>query len=209
MSDTGLRQRIGLKTATKVWLNASAAQYHYMHRPVHDRACPFGWRVTLDGKATATDGAPYGFIIFCSVHFVRLKLEWGYPGLPTKWQVLSLARLWLHDDMPKLSATCVIGKAHKLVQRRWLEVHPPVNYAEPYHILKIVSYADMEFHTGTVYEAANYRYSGETVSKRRHRNTRGPGMDGHKLARYIYDLPCPKWTLTPPPVQLPLFEVAI
>lgn len=202
-----LRQRIELCQATKEWLNAAAAAHHYMHRRVHDRATPFGWRVRFDGMDVMPDGKPCGFIVFCSVHFTKLKGEFGYPGLPSKWQVLSLARLWLHDDLPRFSETCVIGKAHKLVQRRWLEIHPPVNHDEPYHVLKIISFADNVHHRGTIYEAANYRKSGETISRRRHKNTRGPGMDGHTLTRYIYDLPRPNWKLPKPPVQLALFAV--
>lgn len=97
--------RIGLDVASKQWLNAAAVEHHYMHRPIHDRACPFGWRVTFDGHDTMPDGKPCGFIVFASVHFTKLKGEFGYPGLPTKWQVLSLARLWLHDGLPKMSET--------------------------------------------------------------------------------------------------------
>src|SRR5690606_19575364 len=142
--------------------NKQAKKYHYMHRPVHPRANPFGWGVTFDGELYRPDGAPAGFIMFASIHFTRLKGEFGEPGLPTKWQVLSLARLWLHDDLPRNSETVTIAKALKLVQRRWLEVHPPVFPDEPYHILKIISYADTRFHDGTIYKAANFRYTGET-----------------------------------------------
>jgi hypothetical protein len=195
-----LRQRIELRPATRQWLNEAATLHHYMHRTVHPRACPFGWHVYFDGNATMPDGLPCGFIIYSSVHFVKLAGEFGYPGLPTKWQVLSLSRLWLHDSLPKFSETCVIGKAHKLVQRRWLEVHPPVDYSQPYHILKVISYADTFYHEGTIYKAANFRYTGSTISARRHKNSRGPGMDGHRLERYIYDLPKPNWTL-PAPVE--------
>ncbi len=187
-----LRERIQLKVQPKTWLNAMASQHHYLHRPVHDRACPFGWAIEFDGQLSRPDGKPSGFIIFASVHFVRLRGEFGYPGLPTKWQVLSLSRLWLHDDLPKNSETCTIAKALKLVQRRWLEVHPPRFPDEPYHILKIISYADTKFHTGTIYRAANFRDTGRTMSAGRHKNTRGAGA-GSELIRFIYDLSEPRW----------------
>lgn len=189
LSSWALPPRLTLEIASKRWLNDAAVEHHYMHRKVHDRACPFGWRVKFDGLDTMPDGKPCGFIMFCSVHFIKLRGEFGYPGLPTKWQVLSLARLWLNDDMPKMSASCVIAKSHKLVQSRWLEVHPPKYLDQPYEIQKIISFADNEYHKGTVYKAAGYRLAGKTVSKRRHHNTRGIGMDGHTLTRYIYDLP--------------------
>lgn len=193
------------------WLNAQAKRYHYMHRPVHDRAMPFGWGVAFDGALYRPDGAPSGFIVFCSIHFTKLEGEFGYPGLPTKWQVLSLARLWLHDDLPRNSETVTIAKALKLVQRRWLEVHPPAFPDEPYHILKIISFADTRYHEGTIYKAANFRLSGETVSKSRHKNTRGAGMDGAVLRRFVYDLNEPRWKLNALGVarQLSLFRDAV
>ena len=199
-----LPQRIKLKIASKGWLNQMATEYHYMHRPVHHRASPFGWSVLFDGAQYQPDGAPSGFIIFASVHFTKLKGEFGYPGLPTKWQVLSLSRLWLHDSLPHNSETCVIAKALKLVQRRWLEVHPPRFPNQPYHIRKIISYADTRYHQGTIYKAANFRQAGRTRSQaRHHNNTRGPGQDGAELIRFIYDLKEPRWSYQQPQ-QLPL-----
>lgn len=188
-----LRTRINLIEMNRDWLNGMATAYHYMHRPVHQRSCPFGWAILFDEQLYQADCKPSGFIVFASIHFTRLSGEFGYPGLPTKWQVLSLARLWLHDDLPRNSETCVIGKALKLVQRRWLEVHPPVNICEPYHIRKIISFADTRYHQGVIYRAANFRFAGHTVSQRRHTNTRGSGMDGATLARYVYDLKKPNW----------------
>lgn len=191
-----LRQRIRLVERPRTWLNDAATKYHYMKRAVHPRACPFGWSVRFDGLDTVDD-IPGGFIIFASVHFTRLRGEFGYPGLPTKWQVLCLSRLWLRDDLPHNSETCVIGKALREVQRRWLEVHPPRFPDEPYHIVKIISYADTRFHRGTIYRAANFRESGHTKSRKRHKNSRGPGMDGAELIRFIYDLKEPRWKYEP------------
>lgn len=201
----GLRQRIRLVNASREWLNEMATRYHYMHRPVHRRACPFGWAVLFDGEKYQADGSPSGFIVFASVHFVRLRGEFGYPGLPTKWQVLCLSRLWLHDNLPRNSETCTIAKALKRVQRRWLEIHPPRNPDEPYHILKILSYADTRYHNGTVYRAANFREAGYTVSQKRHKNSRGHGANGAKLIRFVYDLPEPQWEWRLE-MGLPLFD---
>jgi len=200
-----LKQRISLLVSSRDKLNELAKTYHYMHSPIHCRACPFGWQVSFDGKVEL-DGKPAGFIIFASVHFTKLKQEFGYPGLPTKWQVLCLSRLWLHDDLPKNSETVTIAKAIKMVQKRWLEVHPPRFLDEPYHIRKIISYADTRFHSGTIYRAANFRESGRTTSPYRHTNTRGKGMNG-ELVRFIYDLKKPNWEWMPKqkPQQLSLF----
>ncbi len=200
-----LRQRIALQDADRDWLNEMASQHHYLHRPVHRRSCPFGWGVLWDGELYQPDGLPSGFIVFASVHFTRLRGEFGYPGLPTKWQVLCLARLWLHDTLPRNSETCVIAKALKMVQRRWLEVHPPRYLDEPYHIVKVISYADTRYHQGTIYRAANFREYGRTVSQVRHKNTRGHGADGAELICFIYDLPEPRWQYQAG-MGLPLFQ---
>lgn len=186
-----LRQRIVLRVAERDWLNEMAVRHHYMHRPVHVKAHPFGWAVEFDGQLYQPDGAPSGFIMFASVHFTKLKGEFGYEGLPTKWQVLCLSRLWLHDNLPKNSESCTVGRALRQVQRRWLEVHPPRFPDEPYHVLKVISYCELRYHLGTIYKATNFRYSGNTESKPRHKNTRGNGQG--ELARYIYDLPKPRW----------------
>ena len=200
-----LRQRIRLVEKPKNWLNEMAQKHHYMRRSVHHRACPFGWAVEFDGSLYRGDGLPAGFIIFASVHFTRLRGEFGYPGLPTKWQVLMLSRLWLHDDLPHNSETCVIGKALKMVQKRWLEVHPPRFLDEPYHVLKVISYADLRYHRGTIYRAANFRENGRTKTRKRHGNSRGPGVGDGELVRFIYDLREPRWKYEPTePVQLRL-----
>lgn len=189
-----LKQRIDIEPAKRIWLNAMATTHHYMHRPIHARAVPFGWAVRFDGELYQPDGKPSGFIIFASIHYTRLRGQFGYPGLPTKWQVLSLARLWLHDNLPHNSETVVIAKSLKQVQRRWLEVHPPVDWTQPYQIRKIISYSDCRYHTGTIYRAANFREIGRTVSASRHKNTRGSGMDGAELICFVYDLDEPKRT---------------
>lgn len=203
---TSLRQRIDLIEKTPQWLNQVAKKYHYMHRSVHQRAVPFGWGVIFDGQEFQPDGHPSGMIMFASIHYTRLSGEFGYAGLPTKWQVLSLARLWLHDNLPRNSETCVIAKAIKMVQRRWLEVHPPRFADQPYHVLKIISYSDSRYHTGTIYRAANFRETGKTISAKRHKNSRGGGMDGAELIRFIYDLDPPRWKFDVS-MGLPLFEV--
>lgn len=160
-----LSQRIDLITGKRDTLNDMAEKYHYLHRRVHQRSCPFGYMVTFDGMTTMPDGLPCGFIIFASIHFTRQKNLFGYDGLPSQWQVLSLARLWLHDELPKNSETIVISKAIQpkglerisRVGMDWLRTHPPKIPGEPYHIRLIVSYADNTVgHAGTIYKAANF-----------------------------------------------------
>ena len=56
---------------------------------------------------------------------------------------------------------------------------------------KIISYSDCRFHQGTIYRAANFREYGRTVSEKRHKGTRGEGMEGAELICFVYDLPEP------------------
>ena len=195
-----LPQRINLIFTEAAILNSMATEYHYMHRAVHYRGCPFGYLVEFDGQTILPDGKPAGFIIFASIHFTKQRGIFGYPGLPTKWQVLSLARLWLHDDLPHNSETVVISKAIKprgeahisLAGYDWLRVHPPKFPEQPYHIRLINSYSDKTYgHEGTIYKAANFERIGEVVSKQRHKNTRGSGFNNHTLIQYVYRLPEP------------------
>lgn len=206
------------------WLDEMCIQHHYMHRAIHQRSCHFGWALAWDGNALRPDGRPNGFIVYASIHFTRLRGEFGYENLPTKWQVLSLARLWIHPDLQSggelfspdilpgfvdrkgsfrsTLASTMIRSSFQLVQSRWLEVHPPRFLEQPYHILKIISFCDTRYFTGAVYRATGFRYCGTTISQRRHKNTRGPGMDGASLMRFIYDLPEPAWIYQPAQMQL-------
>jgi hypothetical protein len=192
-----LKDRITLVESDRKTLNDLAVKYHYMHKPVFHKAFPFGWSVQWDGNTHNPEGDAYGFIIYSLIHYTKLKGEFGYPGLPTKWQVLSLSRLWLHDDLPRNSETCVIGKSLKMVQKRWLEIHPPVFIDQPYHIVKVISYADMRYFSGTIYRAANFREVKKVKSPARNTKNRGAGMQGAELICFIYDLKIPSWNFNP------------
>lgn len=203
-----LRRRIELVERGRDWLAEMSNKHHYIHKGVHPRASPFGWGIRFDGKELMPDNSPSGFIVFSSIHFTKMVGEFGYEGLPTKWQVLCLSRLWLHDDLPRNSETCVIAKALKLVQRRWIEVHPPRYPDEPYHIRKVISYADGSLHVGTIYRAANFRELAPVVTKARKMGPRGIGVDGGtKLYRFVYDLAEPRWAYqAPQPTLFSLIE---
>lgn len=130
-----LRTRVQVIRCSQDWADAMAVKYHYLHRRLHPRAHPFSYQVVLDDRIA-------GFITYATPHFVRQRDLFGYPGLPTKWQVLMLARFWLRDDCPKHTASCALGRSLRRVPADWLEHHPPVDPSQPYEIEMVLSYAD-------------------------------------------------------------------
>lgn len=195
-----------------------------MHRSVHQRSVPFGWALSWNDAVNRPDGRPNGFIVYASIHYTKLRNEFGYDGLPTKWQVLSLARLWIHPDFQKGGELCqpeilpgytdrkgiwrstlateIIRQSLSMVQRRWIDIHPPRWPDQPYHIVKVISYADTRYFSGTIYRAAGFREISRVKSRARHRNTRGAGLDGAELICFVYDLPEPAWQYQVPQLEL-------
>jgi len=199
----GLRRRVQVERADLSWANAVVEERHYLHRPIHWRAHPFAYRVRLDG-------AECGVIVMATPHFTRKRGLFGYPGLPGKWQVLVVGRVWLdpavqHEQAnghASCVASCALAKVLRRVQRDWLLHHPPKWLDQPYHVRLVLAYADLGVgHEGTIYKAANFEYWGDTKSTRRRHGTRGEGS-GTVKRLYVYRLPRPRWDA--PIVQLPL-----
>lgn len=122
----------------------------------------------------------------------------GYDGLPTAWQVLDLARVWIHPDWQRHDETghalCMfsrmVSRVMKRVQRDWLEHHPPRFPTLPYHIELIISYCQLSHHEGTGYRASNFKSVGIT-------------SDSTKEV-YTYRLPAPRWKWKLADVRLPV-----
>lgn len=189
-----LRRRIEVERANLEWANALVEDRHYLHRRVHPRAHPFAYRVLLDGSEC-------GVIVMATPHFVKQTRLFGYPGLPTKWQTLMIARVWLDPSVQlqqsnghaSCVASCALGQMLRRVQRDWLLHHPPRFPEQPYHIRLVMAYADTGAgHEGTIYRAANFEYWGDTQNTRRRHTTRGE-HDGSVKRLYIYRLERPRW----------------
>jgi hypothetical protein len=73
-----LIDRIQIERCPLNWAQWVAREYHYMHREVHPRACPFAYRIWLDSQSTRPDGHPCGMVMFATVHFTRQKELFGY-----------------------------------------------------------------------------------------------------------------------------------
>lgn len=74
-----------------------------------------------------------------------------YGGLT--WE---LARLWLHDDVPKNAETYLISRSVKHIRANFPEVRALVSYADP-----------SVGHAGTIYKAANWSPDGRTDDERK------------------------------------------
>jgi hypothetical protein len=146
---------------------------HYLHRWPDPRSLPFAYRLELDGERAASDGRPFGVVVMKKLQHHKQRGLFGYEGLPTAWQVLDLARVWIHPELQAVKwrglNRCGVEREHTLnvfsrmasavmrrVQMDWLEHHPPVYPELPYHITLVVSYCELEHHDGTGYRAANF-----------------------------------------------------
>lgn len=173
---SGLKQRVSVERCDLKWAQQLVTKHHYLHRPIHPRSLPFAYSISLDDEIVGT-------IIMATPHFTKKKSLFGYDGLPTKWQVLQIARLWIEPKYQvKQSnghasnlASCAIAKVLKRVNDDWLEHHPPKYLDQPYKIELIISYADTNAgHQGIIYQAANFQRWGETTNNRpRHGLSRG------------------------------------
>lgn len=154
------------------WVKQSIEENHYLHRWPDPRSLPFAYVLWIDNgrwqTCRADDGRPYGVVVMKKPQHHQHKGLFGYEGLPTSWQVLDLARVWVHPDLQHPldngHAACVFSQMVSLVLRRvqsdWLTIHPPRFPNQPYHIETIISYCELTHHDGTAYRASGFTRHG-------------------------------------------------
>lgn len=145
------------------WAQKQVEQHHYLHHPVDVRCRPLAYLVWHEG-------APMGCLIFGRPESTRCNgwygsvedVQVGRCSL-TRWQVLNLARVWLHPDLQiggqhhtPYAASWAIGQALRRVGYEFLVHRPPVWMEEPYEIRDVLSYCDTRIHHGTLYRASNF-----------------------------------------------------
>ena len=144
---------------------------HYLHRWPDPRSLPFAYRLMIDGQDKCeADNRPFGMVVFKKPQHHAQRGLFGYPGLPTSWQVLDLARVWVNPHLQGHWANghslCVFSQMVALCLRRvqwdWLEHHPPRFPSLPYHIELIISYCQLDHHDGTAYRACSFTSAGLT-----------------------------------------------
>lgn len=188
------------------WAQATVREHHYLHQPVHPRARPWTYILTA-GLNVGIERL--GLIMISIPHATRCKGWWGYPGLPTHWQVVDLCRIWLSPRIQAGGDLCrpnqvpgffdrkgvwrptvaswAIEQVLDRIQVDWVSLWPPVYPNQPYHVRLVISYQDPVYHDkGTIYRATAARpmytdYKGEPA----------PGSSG-KLG-WAWPLPKPVW----------------
>jgi len=150
-----------------------------------------------------------GLVMLGIPHATKCSGWWGYPGLPTQWQVVDLCRIYLdpavqyggqwcepgevpgytdrHNVFRPTVATWAIGEVLARVQADRVRLWPPVYVDQPYHVELAISYSDPKFHKGTIYRHANAlpMYTDATGAPI-------PGPSGKY--GWAWRLPCPQWT---------------
>ncbi len=152
------------------WAQRTVIEHHYLHQPVDPRARPMVYVIRHDDFRQ-------GLVMLGIPHATRCAGWWGYPGLPTQWQVVDLCRIWLDPDLQAggywcrpgvvpgfvdrrgefrpTVATWAIHEVLQRVQRDRVRLWPPVYPSQPYHIELAISYHDPLYHRGTIYRHAN------------------------------------------------------
>ena len=78
------------------WAQVMVTKYHYLHQPVDPRARPMVY-VLRNEKDDMQRGL--GLVMLGIPHATKCRGWWGYPGLPTQWQVVDLCRIWLYPNV--------------------------------------------------------------------------------------------------------------
>ena len=156
--------------------------YHYLHKWPDPRSLPFAYHITVDGRKYAPDGRLNGLLVLKKPQHHKQRDLFGYDGLPTAWQVLDLARVWINPYWQRKEAghsLCVFSRAvsrlwqsagkgdwrTSRLQLDWLEHHPPVFPELPYHIRVLISYCQLEHHDGVGYRASGFQSIGLSSDK--------------------------------------------
>ncbi len=153
-------------------VRAHCEDFHYLHRWPDPRSLPFAYALVVDGEVCAEDGRLFGLVVLKKPQHHQQRGLFGYMGLPTAWQALDLARVWVHPSLQRNEAghsLCIfsqmVGRTLRRVQWDWLDHHPPRYPEKPYHIEIVISYCDLDHHTGKAYRASGFAWHGWTADK--------------------------------------------
>src|SRR5690349_5155725 len=75
--------------------------YHYLNRWPDARSLPFGYCLQYGDSLFAPDKRLWGLVVFKKPQHHQQRKLFGYQGQPTSWQVLDLARVWVHPSLQR------------------------------------------------------------------------------------------------------------
>lgn len=166
-------------------LCAGAIQrFHYLRTFPDPRCLPLVYSVRLGGEWVGT-------LVFGRTESNRCyqgELTYGGPDEVAsgrakydRWEILSLARVWLSPDVQAGGRLCapgvvpgfrdrkgvfrsafashVVGLGIDAVRFDYLAMYPPCFVDEPYQIRVVSSYCDTRVHRSTLYRASGFRLS--------------------------------------------------
>ena len=162
------------------WAQAQVQAYHYLCTRVDPRCC-------IEGYAVRVAGVPYpaGCLLVGRPEATRCGNWYGSAEDVvsgrcecTRWQVLNLARVWLHpsvqasgcyyhpDYLPgfvdrrgvwrSTLASAAIRQALRAIGYDYLQRRPPVWVDEPYELRYVLSYCDPALHRGVIYQTSGF-----------------------------------------------------
>lgn len=169
--DHKLTIRLGTEDDLR-WAQETVTKHHYLHQQVDPRARPMVYVIDV-----LDYGQRHGLIMLGIPHATKCGNWWGYPGLPTQWQVVDLCRIWINPvhqcgggwcepgDVPgyidrhgifrPTVASWAIAEVLQRVQADRVRLWPPVYPEQPYHIELAISYHDPQYHKGTIYRESH------------------------------------------------------
>lgn len=154
-----LRRRVTLMRVSTSYARHVLETYHYLHR------CRVGRQINY---AVSIDGIIDGVITY------------AYPmmnaplcGVPSD-ELLEFARLYLFQNIPH-TASCAVGQSLKRICADWMDAFPTAKAPQ-----LVVSWSDTEYHTGTIYKAANFTWLRQGRPHKRGVNPRKAKFQGRR-----------------------------
>ena len=132
-----LRQRVQVQLVSTEQARYALEKFHYLHRARVGRQ--LNYAILIDGMV---DG-----VITYAYPMMSAPLE----GVPSD-ELIEFARLYLNQNIPH-TATCAIGKTLRHIKYDWMKSFPDSKIPR-----LVVSWSDTEYHKGTIYKAANFKW---------------------------------------------------
>lgn len=176
-------KRVEPKSRTWNDIASAITTQHYLHKMPDPRCSLETYKISLVCDATAIEGV--GAFVFgrpqasvCRPWYGSLSEAQTGVCEMTYWQILNLARVWLHPDFQaggrwydpaflpgyfdrngvfrSTLASEAIRRIADIVGFEYLQYRPPVFLDEPYQIQYLMSYCDANLHKGTIYRMAGF-----------------------------------------------------